>query len=139
MTRHCFTYGSLMCEEIMFAVCGAAAASTPATLAGYRRHPVADEAYPGMVPAADAHVEGVLYRDLTPAAIARLDAFEGPQYRRDTVSVRLADGSTVVDAETYVFRPEFAHLLLPGDWDFEHFLRHGRAAFEARYVGYARI
>ncbi len=138
MTRHCFTYGSLMCEEIMFAVCGAPAAAAPATLVGYRRHPVAGEAYPGMLPTAGAQVDGVLYRDLTPAALARLDAFEGPQYRRETVSVRLADGSTV-EAETYVFRAEFADLLRPGDWDFDDFLRHGRAAFEARYVGYARI
>ena len=54
------------------------------------------------------------------------------------VKVQFADGSTV-EAETYVFRAEFADLLRPGDWDFDDFLRHGRAAFEARYVGYARI
>lgn len=136
--RHCFTYGSLMCENIMFAVCGVALAATPAVLEGFSRHPVRDEDYPGMVPAGDGKVHGVLYRDLPPSAIARLDTFEGEQYVRSAVSVMFTDGSTV-EADTYLFRPEHAALLLPGDWDYARFLREGRQRFELRYLGYTRI
>ncbi|PKO57250.1 MAG: gamma-glutamylcyclotransferase [Betaproteobacteria bacterium HGW-Betaproteobacteria-19] len=136
--RHCFTYGSLMCESIMFAVCGMPLAATPAVLEGFSRHPVRDEDYPGMVPASGSTVNGVLYHDVPPAALARLDTFEGSQYLRITVKVKLAEGG-MLDADTYVFRPEHAALLLPGDWDYANFLRDGRQRFERRYVGYTRL
>ena len=136
--RHCFTYGSLMCESIMLAVCGMALAATPARLAEFSRHPVRGEDYPGMVPAPGCEVHGVLYRDVPQEAIARLDAFEGAQYLRTTVAVTLTDGS-LFEADTYVFRPEQAGLLLPGDWDYAHFLHEGRQRFERRYGGYGRI
>ena len=59
MPDHCFTYGSLMCDDIMGAVCAAAPLSPlPARLAGFRRAPVIGVEYPGMVPAADGLVEG---------------------------------------------------------------------------------
>ncbi|ANQ86015.1 putative AIG2-like protein [Azoarcus olearius] len=133
MRRHCFTYGSLMCADIMAAVCGVEPAGEPATLADHRRHPVRGEAYPGMVPAAGAEVSGVLYRHLPPDALARLDAFEGPQYVRVTVRVRLPDGAAV-EADTYMFRPEHADELLPGEWDFDRFLREGKARFQHQYM-----
>ena len=49
MSAHCFTYGSLMCDDIMAKVAGTPLAATPARLDGYRRSPVIGEAYPGMV------------------------------------------------------------------------------------------
>lgn len=136
--RHCFTYGSLMVPEIMAAVCGLRAQAIAAKLAGYSRHPVRGEEYPGMVPNAKATVEGVLYLDLPPDALARLDAFEGEQYVRSTVIVLDAD-QRPIEAETYVFRPEYVGLLLPGDWDHAGFLREGRQRFEQRYMGFQSI
>lgn len=138
MSRHCFTYGSLMCEDIMRAVTGFALAGTPAELADHARHPVAGEAYPGMRPAPGGRVQGVLYRDLPRIAFARLDAFEGEQYTREEAAVALPDGRRVA-AFTYVFKPQYASLLLPGDWDFEAFLKDGKRIFEARYLGFSRI
>lgn len=137
MPRHCFTYGSLMCDDIMAAVCGTAYPGQPARLAGHVRHPVQDEAYPGMVPGPGT-VVGVLYRNVDDAALAQLDRFEGPYYERRTVTVTLDDGSPV-EAETYLFRPQYAHLLQPGEWDVAAFLVRGKADFTARYVGYSRI
>ncbi|NMG35803.1 gamma-glutamylcyclotransferase [Azoarcus sp. TTM-91] len=138
MSRHCFTYGSLMCTDIMFGVAGLALQHEAAILRGHRRHPVRGEAYPGMVPAAGAQVAGVLYRDVPPAALVRLDAFEGEQYLRLTVKVELASGR-IEDADTYVFRPEFAHLLVAGEWDFDSFLGEGKQRFERQYLGFGRV
>lgn len=135
---HCFTYGSLMCAEIMAAVCGMTLASAPALLEDFSRHPIRDQDYPGMVPARGGEVRGVLYRDVPPLALARLDAFEGVQYERTTVRVKLADGSPI-EAETYVFRPEHAALLLPGEWDYPRFLSEGRVRFERQHIGYTQI
>lgn len=138
---HCFTYGSLMCDDIMAAVCGlpaASLASQPAWLAGYGRHPVRGEHYPGMVAAPGQAVEGRVYLDLPASAWPRLDVFEGEYYER--LPVRVApDGGPEITAETYVFRPQFVHLLGEGDWDFEAFLREGKSRFSAMYLGFDRL
>ena len=136
--RHCFTYGTLMCADIMAAVCGHPVRGEAATACGFARHPVRGEAYPGMRPRPGQTVDGVLYRNLAPSALERLDAFEGAQYERKTITVRLPDGSSI-DADSYVFRSTYRHLLEPGPWDFQRFLRTGRPRFVNRYVGYARI
>ncbi len=135
MGGHCFTYGSLMSPDIMTRVAGCACQGVPAYLDGYSRHPVRAEEYPGMIPSPDGRVEGVLYRDLPDSAWPRLDAFEGVMYLRRRVSVRTPDGSCE-PAWTYVFREDYAHLLEPGDWDLDAFLRHGKARFESRYLGF---
>jgi gamma-glutamylcyclotransferase (GGCT)/AIG2-like uncharacterized protein YtfP len=134
-TRHAFTYGSLMWADIMARVCGREFAGEPAALAGHRRHPVRGQDYPGLRAAVDSVVPGVLYRDVDPAAWARLDAFEGDEYERVDIVVSLADGS-VLPAQVYRFRDEFASRLLAGDWDVAAFEREGRARFIARYVGF---
>jgi gamma-glutamylcyclotransferase (GGCT)/AIG2-like uncharacterized protein YtfP len=135
MAGDCFTYGSLMCDDIMARVCGASVVGVLALLPGYSRHPVRDEAYPGILPAADGEVEGILYRDIGDIAWARLDAFEGEMYDRRGVAVRLADGSSQ-EAWAYVIRTEFSSRLAPGEWSFDTFLRQGKARFEALYLGF---
>jgi len=135
VTAHCFTYGSLMWADIMARVCGAEFASEPASLAGHRRHPVRGQDYPGLQAAPGGLVPGRLYRDVDPLAWARLDAFEGPEYERVEVVVARADGS-LLPAQVYRFRAEFAQRLEPGDWDAEAFGRDGRQRFIARYTGF---
>jgi hypothetical protein len=127
-----------MYEPIMNAVCALKCAGVPATLTGYRRHPIKDEEYPAMVPAPAGSVSGILYHDLPASALARLDAFEGGQYVRHPVTVLSAAGQPVA-AETYIFRPEYAELLLPGDWDYARFLATGRHRFEQQYSGFRRV
>ena len=138
MPAHCFTYGSLMCEDIMSAVAGTRAASMQARLDGYRRGPVIGEDYPGMLPAPGAQVEGRLYLDLPDSAWPRLDAFEGDEYQRGEVWVALPDGRRLA-AWSYVFKPAYAARLGAGEWDFERFLSTGKARFEARYLGFGKL
>jgi gamma-glutamylcyclotransferase (GGCT)/AIG2-like uncharacterized protein YtfP len=139
---HAFTYGSLMWADIMARVCGLASqalpASLPARLADHARHPVQGQEYPGLQPAPGAEVAGRLYLDVPESAWARLDAFEGPEYERVSVAVRLEDGRQL-DAFVYRFRPEFHTRLASGDWDEAAFARAGKARFEARYLGFAQI
>lgn len=131
----CFAYGSLMCDDIMTAVCGTRSTRRPATLHGYRRRAVVGATYPGVEPNADHCVQGVLYLELPDSAWPRLDGFEGEEYERRIVEVEMADRSRL-RAWTYVFRPCFAHRLAPDDWDYEHFLREGKARFVADYIGF---
>jgi gamma-glutamylcyclotransferase (GGCT)/AIG2-like uncharacterized protein YtfP len=137
MSVHVFAYGTLMCADIMHAACGGLPIAERARLDGFSRHPVAGEEYPGIRRNAGASVHGMLYRDVTPAQIARLDVFEGPQYQRESTTAVLADGSTLV-AETYVFADHQLDLLQDGDWDYTRFLERGRSRFEGRYPGFDR-
>ena len=139
---HAFTYGSLMWADIMARVCGLAPqalpASLPARLADHARHPVQGQEYPGLQPAPGVEVAGRLYLDVPESAWARLDAFEGPEYERVSVVVRLEDGRPL-QAFVYSFRPEFRERLARGDWDEAAFAREGKARFEARYLGFAHM
>lgn len=134
----CFAYGSLMCADIMSQVAGRSLDGVVAVLPGHARHPVAGEDYPGLVPDPAGRVEGVLYRGVDAAALARLDAFEGDLYERLAVAVEVPGGGPVT-AWCYVFRPACRHLLLPGEWRFEAFLATGKARFQARYLGFAAL
>lgn len=122
----------------------------PALLQNYRRHKVKHCDYPGILPVNSsgsnassstitASVRGTLVTGLTDGDIWRLDIFEGDQYTRQVVKVKLLSDSTAldatvdesnleslivdeVDAETYVWcapREE----LEEEEWDFEEFKR----------------
>ncbi|QID17166.1 gamma-glutamylcyclotransferase [Nitrogeniibacter mangrovi] len=129
---HCFTYGSLMCEDIFTAVTGLVLRPEAAVLEGYARHPVIGTDYPGVRRRDGARVPGRLYRNVSPAGVAYLDRFEGDEYRRERLEVTLCDGHTVA-AWVYVFDTAQGHRLDAGPWDFEHFLREGKARFLLRH------
>ena len=131
-----FTYGSLMCEDIMFSIAGACDCLGQARLDGYRRQPVRDETYPGITPQKNDSVPGVVYSGISDMAMRALDRFEGDMYWREEVHVVLLD-NTQLTAFTYVVRPKYHHLLDDGGWDVDHFLRHGKSRFLSRYAGFA--
>ncbi len=138
MSSRCFTYGSLMCADIMAAVCGYAPEVSAAILPGYARRPVRGEDYPAIVADATQQVAGQLYAGISASAWERLDGFEGRQYERRLLQLRLGDGRGI-DAWAYVFRPQYRSLLLLGEWNFDAFLREGRQRFEARHLGFQQL
>jgi cation transport regulator ChaC len=90
------------------------------------------------VPQEDGHVDGVIYKDVPDSAWERLDRFEGEMYDRQTVKVKLKDGTTM-PAATYVVKPEFMGYIDPSDWDFEEFRRNRKASFQRQYKGYLSL
>ena len=84
---HIFTYGSLMFPEIWQRVVRGDYRSAPATAPGYARYALADDTYPEMIVNEKATVEGVFYFDVDAQDVAALDAFEGSEYRRDSIDV----------------------------------------------------
>ena len=133
-----FTYGSLMCTDIMAQVSGAELPPTPATLHDYARFCVQDEEYPGVIAQAGGTVAGILYQGIQPAHWKRLDAFEGEMYERCPVAVLLAAGQKIM-ADCYVFRSAFAHRLTKAEWDFAAFQRSGKSVFQHQYCGFKAI
>ncbi|EJT69672.1 hypothetical protein GGTG_12555 [Gaeumannomyces tritici R3-111a-1] len=134
-----FFYGTLMAPEVFFTVCFRLSNPPaevrdkyrfrPAVLPGYCRHRVQHADYPGVV--ADAatpgrEVRGAFVDGLTAENVAKLDYFEGSEYTRRTVRVRLLDvddgsGGAEVETQTYVYR--FKDNLDDEEWDFDEFRR----------------
>ncbi len=135
-----FTYGSLMCKDIMASVVGTPLRSTPAILPGYRCFCVRDEQYPGVIFAENegSTVEGIIYHDITPHGWARLDRFEGEMYDRSAVTVRYDKGGEA-RVYCYVFRPQFQHRLTTTPWEYDDFLRNGKQLFQNQYGGFKAI
>lgn len=134
-----YTYGTLMAPDILQAVAGCSLQSVAASLEGYRRFGIRGEEYPGIIKAKGRNVEGVLYLDVPPRAMARLDLFEGEMYSREAVMVQPRDGGKPLAAMVYVVKPEFAHLLTSEDWDFQNFLQHGKRVFQDEYGGFEAL
>lgn len=97
-----FTYGSLMFPNVWQRVVRGNYRFAPASIDGHARFAITGETYPGMIAQPGARVDGVLYFDVAPGDVAALDAFEGEEYRRDTVFVSLDSGATT-EAATYIY------------------------------------
>ncbi|KAH0562677.1 hypothetical protein GP486_002649 [Trichoglossum hirsutum] len=105
----------------------------PAILHDFRRHKVRYCDYPAIIPQANSNVRGTFVTGLTEGDICRLDLFEGREYTRSKVKVRVlakvGDDSgkgniegEEVEAETYVWTSE-ENDLEHGEWDFGEFVR----------------
>jgi len=119
-----FTYGTLMCPEVLAAVAGATGAPRPARLPGYARRRVRGAVWPGILPRPGASVDGVLWSGLGAAALARLDRYEGVAFRREAVVVATAEGE--VPAQAYVLAARHRWRLTRHDW--------APQTFRARYL-----
>lgn len=105
---------------------------TPAILPDYTRRKVRYCDYPAVVPSpSPSSVRGTYVRGLTDGDIFRLDIFEGSQYERRKVKIRVltqvgdATGKGNVEGEeleveTYVWIAEKTDLE-DGEWDFAEF------------------
>jgi hypothetical protein len=137
-----FFYGALMAPEVFFTVCYRFATAEdaamlkslhkfqPAVLQGYRRRRAQYGDYPGITPDPHHEVRGMYVTGLTDANMHDLNTFEGEDYVRKTVKVRLltevgddkgsgnVEGEEV-ECEMYVFLEKSS--LEDSEWDFEEF------------------
>ncbi|QUC22396.1 uncharacterized protein UV8b_06637 [Ustilaginoidea virens] len=133
-----FVYGTLMAAEVFFSVCYGDKhpplaiqnlhTFTAAILEDYCRHRVRFADYPAAVPEKGHNIRGIRITGLTDANLEKLDYFEGSEYERRKVKVRLLekDGDTEVvgdemSASVYVFLK--AEALEKREWDFDEFRR----------------
>jgi hypothetical protein len=110
----------------------------PALLESHRRHRVKYMSYPAITPCTGSSVRGSVVTGLTQGDIYRLDIFEGNQYLRKKVKVKVLKNVGLedsiqtgeseehapeeVEAETYIWRNDLSELE-DGEWDFEEFKR----------------
>lgn len=99
---HVFTYGSLMFAPVWERVVRGSYRSARARLDAYARFAVRGQSYPGIVPMSASHVDGLLYFDVAANDLDALDRFEGAEYARTALTVRLEDG-VLCEAAAYVY------------------------------------
>lgn len=116
-----FTYGSLMFDRVWSSVVDGSYRKTEALLNGYVRKAVKGEVYPAICPSAShSEVQGIVYYNVTPADLGRLDVFEGELYCRKTVKVVAVDTGRIF-AETYVLKEEHYPISSHLEWSAEKF------------------
>lgn len=100
---------------------------TPAILEGYCRHRVQGADYPGVIAEKGHTVLGIYATGLTDANVQKLDTFEGSEYTKKTVQVKLvkkdgdktSEGGERKETSVYVFNtPAYLDKV---EWDFEEF------------------
>lgn len=97
-----FVYGTLQDGARVRRIVGRRLPWRPAELHGYARSVDSAIGYPVIRRRAGARVQGRLLSDVTATVLAVLDAYEGAEYRRVRVWVRLSGGATT---ETRVYVP----------------------------------
>src|SRR6186997_3021087 len=91
-SMHVFTYGSLMIPEVWRIVVGREFRTVEGAVDGFSIFRVIDAPYPGIVADPASIVRGLVYLDVDPASIARLDTFEGDFYERQSLLINCRDG-----------------------------------------------
>ena len=85
-------------------------------LHGYEARKLRGVTFPGLVECEDAITPGRVYFHVSPAAMARLDAYEDDFYERVPVPVVLEDGSKIT-ADLYLMQPSHRDVVLPERWE----------------------
>jgi len=132
-----FTYGTLMIPGVMYAVTAREFRFKNAILRGYVRFTVKGEFYPGILPVTDAVTEGIIYFDVDELSLARLDAFEGELYQRTPVPVE-PEKDEILNAETYVIKPEYRGYLSSKEWNVKEFNQKHLGAFLETYQSFQK-
>ncbi|MEX0612111.1 MAG: gamma-glutamylcyclotransferase family protein [Pirellulales bacterium] len=137
---HVFAYGTLMFAEVWRVVVGREFDSVRGMVSGYAVYRVQGAVFPGIVAAGENDVvRGVVYLDVDPAALARLDRFEDDFYDRRSLWIDCDDGQRRA-AETYVVPVEKREVLTDEAWDSNEFVARGHLTeFIRRFAGFSRL
>ncbi|KAF6841692.1 disease resistance protein [Colletotrichum plurivorum] len=129
-----FFYGTLMEPKVFFTVTQGDGKPPqaikdlytfkPAVLKDYTRHRVKFADYPGMIPEEGGSVMGIYATGLTDANVGKLDFFEGPEYIKKMVTVKVRGEGGEEKEETamaYIYKHQ--DNLERVEWSFEEFRR----------------
>ena len=132
-----FVYGTLRIPSVMYAVTVRRFHGIDAVIRDYARYSVKGESYPGIIPAANAVTDGIVYVDVDELSMKRLDEFEGDLYQRTPIPTQTGKGE-IYTAETYVIKTEYQGCLTSKEWHLNEFLRNHLASFLKTYPGFQK-
>lgn len=135
MNINVFTYGSLMFSPVWDRVVSGNYLASSAVLHGYTRRAVVDQHYPVAFAAnRQDFIQGIVYFDVEPADVHRLDYFEGEYYQRISVELNLPQlGKTTADI--YIVQQRHQRIISDQAWDPENFQQNVLSEFMTAYEG----
>jgi gamma-glutamylcyclotransferase (GGCT)/AIG2-like uncharacterized protein YtfP len=144
MSNSIFVYGTLMSPQVVQVLLGRIPKSipSPCRLCGHSRHPVKNHIYPGMIPTANSHVDGMIWLDLSDWEMKAFDFFEDVDYQRRQVQIsilpKIATQTTsedskvsekvrqvdeIVHTDAYIWTNPLSELQLQEEWSYENFCK----------------
>lgn len=108
-----FTYGTLMQANKMTKIIGRIPPNVPAVIKNYSAFQLKNRSYPGLLPS-NQQTAGILYQNITPAEFELLDEYEGDEYRREVVTIKLNDYAH--QSFCYLFKPELTQFITNKIW-----------------------
>jgi len=126
-----FCYGTLLFPEVMQLGAGAGLVGRPAFVENWARYRVRGEVFPALIAQNGARTPGAVFTGVDPAALARLDDFEGPLYVRRTLEVEREDGVRL-GAQAWVLAPGREAELTREPWDVVDFAARELRGYLAR-------
>jgi len=131
-----FTYGTLMFSPVWDTVVKANYRASSAVLRGYKRRKIINDNYPVAFEAdAEDFINGIVYYDVEPADINRLDEFEGSYYRRTLINAELSEHRPI-EADVYIIKPRYRHLISSQEWNPDDFQERCLSEFMSAYEGF---
>lgn len=102
-----FVYGTLMKERVFKNIAGITPTFERATISNFKRGMVGHAHFPGVIESINSEdkVDGYVVRDVSDAALARLDSYEGyPHlYGKTTAYAQVKDSEEPVQVTLYIF------------------------------------
>ena len=133
---HLFCYGSLMFIPVWSRVVQGAYERLEGQLRGFQRRGVKGASYPCLISGThDDVVDGVIYLHVTADDLARLDAFEGELYDRQS-AVCLGTDQRSYDVEVYVLKARHRSVATDTGWNVAWFATEGLSQFLGDYQGF---
>ncbi|WGO99001.1 gamma-glutamylcyclotransferase [Saccharophagus degradans] len=136
MSKHIFTYGSLMFAPVWRGIVDGEYRHSSAAATGIKRVKIVGQSASESYPVAFRHpsapsLTGQLYLNVEPSDLQKLDAFEGSYYQRETIQV-IADGAPY-QADIYLLKRQYLHLATELPWSPQDFERDHLEAFIREY------
>ena len=119
-----FAYGTLMIEDIFLSITGQNFKSSTGIINNYICCQVKNKNYPGLI-SGEGKVSGIIYYNLPPEIISKLDTYEGQEYHRQKVSVNTTE-SKQITAWCYLYKTELKTNLLNTSWSLAWYHQNNR-------------
>ncbi len=136
MSVNIFTYGSLMFSPVWDRIVTGNYLASSAVLHGYARRAVVDQDYPVAYAAEPEDcIHGIVYYEVEPDDVRRLDWFEGDYYQRISVKLELPQLRATI-ADVYIVKQRHQGIISDRHWDPENFRINALSEFMAGYEGF---
>lgn len=117
MTMSFFGYGPLAFEDAASALSGGKLTGRPASVQGYQCSTLSSNGQPGMFPAENSSVEGVLFEGITENDMKVLEVFYDSYFEFKPLTVTLRGSTETVETQTWIIPDRHSDVMVAEPWN----------------------